>query len=49
MCRREGSLVTGWGRMVGEGEGREREWVRRGSMSCWGGEQWILAQESVGE
>jgi hypothetical protein len=25
-----GSLVTGWGRMGGEGEGRGREWVRKG-------------------
>jgi hypothetical protein len=24
-----GSLVTGWGRMRGEGEGRGREWMRR--------------------
>jgi hypothetical protein len=44
-----GSLVTGWGRMGGEGEGRGREWVRRGRTSCWGGEQWILAQEKEGE
>jgi hypothetical protein len=40
-----GSLVTGWGRMGGEGMGLEREWVRRGRTSCWEGEQWILAQE----
>jgi hypothetical protein len=35
--------------MRGEGEGRGREWVRRGRMSCWGEEQWILAQEKEGE
>jgi hypothetical protein len=32
-----------------EGEGRGREWVIMGRMSCWGGEQWILAQEKEGE
>jgi hypothetical protein len=26
-------LVTGWGRLGGEGEGRGREWVRRGKTS----------------
>jgi hypothetical protein len=46
---RKGSLVTGWGRMVRESEGRGREWVRRCRMSCWEGEQWILAQENEGE
>jgi hypothetical protein len=44
-----GSLVTGWGRMGAEGEGREREWVRRGRTSGWEVEQWILAQEKEGE
>jgi hypothetical protein len=32
----KGSLVTGWGRMGGEGEGWGREWVRRSRTSCWG-------------
>jgi hypothetical protein len=44
-----GSLVTGWSRIGGEGEGRRREWVRRGRMSCWEGDQWTLAQEKEGE
>jgi hypothetical protein len=35
--------------MGGEGEGREREWVRRGRTSGWEVEQWILAQEKEGE
>jgi hypothetical protein len=39
------SLVISWGRMGGEGKGRGREWVRKSRMSCWGGKQWILAQE----
>jgi hypothetical protein len=34
-----GSLVTGRGTV----------WVRRGRMSCWGGEHWILAQEKEGQ
>jgi hypothetical protein len=29
------SLVTGWGRMGGECEGREKEWVRRGRTIFW--------------
>jgi hypothetical protein len=45
----KGFLVTGWGRMGGEAVGKGREWVRRGKMSCWGGEQWILAQEKEAE
>jgi hypothetical protein len=44
-----GSMVTGLGRIGGEGEGRGREWIRRGRISCWEGEQWILAQEKEGE
>jgi hypothetical protein len=47
--RGRGSLVKGWGRIGGEGEGRGIEWVRKGRMSCWEGEQWILAQEKEGE
>jgi hypothetical protein len=43
--RGRNSLVTGWGRMGGEGEGKWREWVRRGKTSCWEGEQQVLAQE----
>jgi hypothetical protein len=43
------SLVIGLGRMGREGEGRGRQWVRRGRKSCWEGEQWILAQEKEGE
>jgi hypothetical protein len=35
--------------MGGEGEGWRREWVRRCRMSCWGGDQWILAQEKEGK
>jgi hypothetical protein len=35
--------------MGGEGEGREREWRRRGRKSSWEGEQWILAQENEGK
>jgi hypothetical protein len=27
------------------GEGRGREWVRRGRKSSWEGEKWIVAQE----
>jgi hypothetical protein len=40
-----GSLVTGWGRVGGEVEGRGRKWVRRGRMSSWEGEQWISAEK----
>jgi hypothetical protein len=29
------SLVTGWGKIGEEGEGRKRDYVRRGRMSCW--------------
>jgi hypothetical protein len=29
-----GCLVTGWGRMGGEGEGLGREWMRKGRTSC---------------
>jgi hypothetical protein len=32
-----------------EGEGKGREWVKRDRMNCWGGEQWILAQEKEGK
>jgi hypothetical protein len=35
--------------MGGEGEGREREWMRRDRKSTWEGEQWIVAQEKDGE
>jgi hypothetical protein len=42
-------LMTGWERMEGEGEGRRREWMRRGRKSSWEREQWILAQEKEGE
>jgi hypothetical protein len=31
--------------MAGKGEGREREWIRRGRKRSWEREQWILAQE----
>jgi hypothetical protein len=31
--------------MGGDGEGRGRDWLRRGRMSFWEGEQWILPQE----
>jgi hypothetical protein len=44
-----GSVVTGWGRTGGGGEGRGREWMRRGRKSSWEGEQWIIAQEKEGE
>jgi hypothetical protein len=43
------SLVTGWQRMGGKVRAGGREWVRRGRMSCWRGEQWVLAQEKDGE
>jgi hypothetical protein len=36
--RGKGDLVTCWGRIGGEGEGREREWVRRGRVSFGGGD-----------
>jgi hypothetical protein len=42
------SLVTGRRRMGGEGEGKRRGRMRRGRMSCWKVEQWILAQEKEG-
>jgi hypothetical protein len=32
-----------------EGEGKAREWVRKDRMSCWGGKQWISAQEKERE
>jgi hypothetical protein len=35
--------------MGGEGEGWGRDWMRRVRTSCWGKEQWILAQEKKGE
>jgi hypothetical protein len=35
--------------MEEEGEGRGKEWVRMGRMTCWEGEQWILAQEKKQE
>jgi hypothetical protein len=35
--------------MGGEGESWERKWMKRGRMSCWEGEQWILAWESEGD
>jgi hypothetical protein len=41
----KGSLVTCWGRIGVEVEGWGRKWVRRSRASCWGGEQWILAQK----
>jgi hypothetical protein len=44
-----GSLVTGWGRMGREGEGKGRVWMRRGRKSSWEGEQWIGAQEKEEE
>jgi hypothetical protein len=46
---RRGSVVTGWGRLGGEGEGMGREWMRRGRKSNWEGEQWIVVQEKEGE
>jgi hypothetical protein len=39
--------VSGWGRK-GEGKDRGIEWVRRGRIGCWEGEQWIIAQEKEG-
>jgi hypothetical protein len=42
-------VVTGWGRMEGECEGRGREWMRSSRMSSWEGQQWILVQEKEGE
>jgi hypothetical protein len=47
--RGRGSLVTGQGRIGGEGMGRGREWVRRDRKSSWEGEHWTLAQEKKGE
>jgi hypothetical protein len=44
-----GSLVTGWGTMGGKGRTGGREWVRRVRMSCWGREQWVLAQDKEGQ
>jgi hypothetical protein len=35
--------------MGGEGESRGREWVRRDRMSCYGGQQWILARRGESE
>jgi hypothetical protein len=32
-----------------KGEGKGREWMRRGRKSSWEGEQWILVQEMEGE
>jgi hypothetical protein len=32
---KKGSLVTDWGRMGEEVEGRGKEWVRRGRTICW--------------
>jgi hypothetical protein len=43
--RGRGSLVTDWRKIGGESKGWGKEWVRSSRMSCWGGEQWILAQE----
>jgi hypothetical protein len=43
------SLVTILGRIGREGEGRERQWVRRGRISCWEREQWIFSQKKEGE
>jgi hypothetical protein len=34
-----GSLVTEWGRIEGKVKAGGREWVRRGRVSCWRGEQ----------
>jgi hypothetical protein len=41
--------VTGWKRKGGEGDGRGREWMRRGRKSSWEVEQWILVQKKEGE
>jgi hypothetical protein len=30
--------VTGWGRVEEGGEDRDKEWIRRGRKSSWGGE-----------
>jgi hypothetical protein len=35
--------------MGGRGEGKGREWMRRGRKSTWEGEQWIIAQEKERE
>jgi hypothetical protein len=35
--------------MGGEGEDKEKEWMRRGRKSSWKGEQWIVVQEKEGE
>jgi hypothetical protein len=44
-----GRVVTSWGRIRGRGEGRGREWMRRGRKNSWEGEQWIVAKEKEGE
>jgi hypothetical protein len=38
-------VVTGWGGQVKTG----RKWMRRGRMSSWEGEQWVVAQEKEGK
>jgi hypothetical protein len=43
------SLVTGLGRVGGEGEGSGKKVGEGGRMSCWRREQWVLAQEKDGE
>jgi hypothetical protein len=43
-----GSLLTGWGRIEGEGEGKGREWVRRGRMICWKGAMDFSTREGGG-
>jgi hypothetical protein len=35
--------------MGGEGEGRGKQWMRRGRKSSWEGGKYILAQEKEGE
>jgi hypothetical protein len=42
-------MVTGWGRMGGKVRAGGREWMRRGRISCWSGDQWVLAQEKESE
>jgi hypothetical protein len=42
-------MVTIWGRIGGRGEGRGRDWMRRGRKSSWEGERWTVTQEKEGK
>jgi hypothetical protein len=42
-------VLTGWRRIGGGGNDREREWMREDRKSTQEGEQWIIAQEEEGK